>query len=118
MRIYTCHHCQNGDHAKCARTISPPHGHFGGSKCDCPCDGDVNFEDRIRRESEAELHRLSEAFSKMARSSTSDSDRLLWCIFHAESLASIAHQNGILDDDDFRAAVIQEIDKKISENRG
>jgi hypothetical protein len=44
MRIYTCYHCESGDHGKCELTKHAPPGVCGGSRCICPCEGDPDHE--------------------------------------------------------------------------
>jgi len=50
--LYYCQACENGNHGNCELGHPAPPGHFGGSKCRCPCSGDPlwNSPERIHKE--------------------------------------------------------------------
>lgn len=65
MRLYLCHLCETEDHAKCERSTPCPPGHFGGSRCTCPCQGHQNWRERQEKEHKAWFKKRMKLLDKL-----------------------------------------------------
>lgn len=62
VRLYTCDACRDDDHKNCDLSHPAPPGHYGGSRCMCPCHGNPNFNDPkvIHKDLMEQLKKLSD----------------------------------------------------------
>lgn len=68
--LYYCSACEKGKHKKCELGHPAPKGHYGGSKCRCPCSGDPLWNDPARIHAEFMKYlRDLDSFEKKSRKS-------------------------------------------------